>query len=500
VSDSPSSEASVAATANTTRSAQHLVLRNALVSFLGQLVGMPLSMVVSAVMARYLGASNFGELYVAGTIAGFGFMFVDWGHGGVLPAQVARDRSLAGDLLGSSLAWRAVVAAVVYAALGLGCVALGYDRNFQIVLALVSLQCLLQTFASACQDTIRGLERTDVGAVSQIGTQLLAVCLVIPTLLLGGGLRGVLVAQAIGSTIVLGLVLKVLRPVGIPTLKVSGESVRTLLRHGTPFLFFAFAMAAQPNVDAIMLSRLAPPEVVGWHAAARRLVGALVLPASLVVGALYPTLSRLHVEDKQSFVQTARDALRATTVLAVPVGMCCALYREIGIQIFSKTGYAQAHENLLALSLFLVLVYFSMPLGVAILAAGKQRLWAAVQFMCVLVSAALDPWLVPWFQRHYGNGGLGICSSNVASELLMVGAGLVLVNPGVLDRRLVLTVLRTLVAGGVMAGVGYLLRNLSSFLAAPIAVASYGAALWLVGGLDRNQLAQLRRAIQRKKG
>ena len=40
------------------------------------------------------------------------------------------------------------------------------------------------------------------------------------------------------------------------------------------------------------------------------------------------------------------------------------------------------------------------------MAAGRERPWAISQFLCVVVSAALDPILVPWFQAHRGNGGL----------------------------------------------------------------------------------------------
>ena len=42
------------------------------------------------------------------------------------------------------------------------------------------------------------------------------------------------------------------------------------------------------------------------------------------------------------------------------------------------------------------------------------------------MSAVLDPILVPWFQARKHNGGLGICASTVASEVLMLVSGLFL--------------------------------------------------------------------------
>ena len=477
---------------------RRLVLRNALVSMGAQVVGTPLSILLTAVMARYLGASDFGRVYVAWMLTSFGFLVVEWGQSAVLTGNVARDRTAAGALLGTALLWRFVVALVVYGLLTAGSAALRYPREFQMVLALVVAQCLFQTLTSACQDTVRGFERTDIGAYGQVAQQLLAVAFVVPTLWLGGGLRAVLLAQAAGSAVVLLLVARVLGPVGVGRLRPDRDALRVLVIQGTPFLLFGFSMALQPNVDAVLLSKLAPAEVVGWHAVARRLIGALVLPASLIVGALYPTLSRLHAGDRAGYTQTVRSALRATIVLAIPISLSCALYPGLGILLFSRKSYGAAQANLVVLSAFLLLMYVSMPLGISILAAGRQKVWAGAQFLCVVVSSVVDPLLIPWFQSRMGNGGLGVCVASVVSELLMVAAGVWLAPAGIFDRGLVLGMARGLVAGGVMSAVALALSRVWAFGAAPVAVTSYGLCLWAVGGVGKPELALLREALSRK--
>jgi O-antigen/teichoic acid export membrane protein len=322
--------------------------------------------------------------------------------------------------------------------------------------------------------------------------------LVIPTLMLGGRLRATLVAQACASAIIVVLVWRLLAKsaIGVPIFQ--SKALKKLLVAGSPFVVFAVVMALQPNVDAVFLSRFAPREAVGWLAVARRLVGVLVYPAAALNGALYPTLCRLHAEDLDSFRRTLGGALRTATMLVVPLALGCALYPNVGVGIFSHEQFAPAEDNLRILSVFVFLVYFTMILGIGLLASGKQKAWSAVQLLCVVVSVVLDPILVPLFQARNGNGGLGVCISNVASEVLMLVGGVWLAPRGLFGRSLLRELSLALVAGVVMIVLSRLLNSTPALPAALISVIGYFIALWAVGGLETSQLRMVRDVFARK--
>jgi O-antigen/teichoic acid export membrane protein len=473
------------------------VLRNTLILVGAQLIGTPLTILINAFMGRYLGADDLGYAYLAGTLTGFGFLFVEWGQGGVIPAAVAQDRSRASVLMGSALAWKAAAALVVSLLLLGACWILHYSVTFQSILLIVAVQCTIVALSSVCQDVVRGFERTDVAAFGKLAGLLLSVALVIPTLVMGGGLKAVLVAQMVAQLLVFGVVWRLTRRV-VPSVSASRLELRGLVTHGTSFLAFGLALTLQGNVDAVFLSKLTSAEVVGWHAAAQKLQGALVIPASALISALYPTLARLYVEDMNAFRTTASRSLKGTAILAVPLALCCAIYRDVGISLYSERAFAPAGQNLLILSGVLFLVYFSMPLGTALVAAGGQRKWAVVQASCVLVSFGLDPVLIPWFQKRYGNGGLGICVGGVVSEVFMVGTAMVLSPKGIVDRSLATTMVKAGLAGVMMVGVAYLLRGWNPLLAAPPALAAYAGGLWLLRGIEPEQIDAVRGLLQRK--
>jgi O-antigen/teichoic acid export membrane protein len=481
--------------ADDTAATQRLVVRNTLYLSVSQVLAMPLSILTTAIAAHYLGAEAFGYAYLATAICGFGFLAVGWGHENVLPAIIARDHSVAGTALASSLAWRAVMSVVVYVILAAACYLFDYPAELQWALGLTALLITLTLFVAACKDTIRGLERTDIPAYVHFGQQLLAAVLVLAVMVLGGKLRAALLAHCAAAVIVLAAILPTLRPAGVGALSVRWTVVKALFNDGTPFVVFSVAMALQPNIDALFLSKMAPVEVMGWYAASRRLVGALLLPATTLIGALYPTLCRLFANDEASFARTANGALRSVALLAAPVALGCALFPEIGVALFSRKSFRPAEDNLRIMSLLVALVYFSMPLGTAILAAGKQRAWSLVQFLCVVVSVVLDPLLVPWFQHRTGNGGLGLCVASVVSEAVMIGFGIALVPKGIFDRKLTRLLFLTALAGAGMVVAAQIFNPLGPVIAAPLSIACYALGLWLTGAVDKGQVTALVSAV-----
>src|SRR5688572_15012754 len=156
------SEASPPAQAQ--RSTNQLVLRNTLLLVGAKVLALPISVASTAIVARYLGPTEYSHIYLATTFVGFASLFVAFGQTGALPALVAVERPRAGEFLGSALAWRIGSGLLVYAVLALGCWVLDYGAVFQQALALVFAATLITFLAGAALETIRGFDRTDVDA------------------------------------------------------------------------------------------------------------------------------------------------------------------------------------------------------------------------------------------------------------------------------------------------------------------------------------------------
>lgn len=477
---------------------QRSLFRNTVYLTVAQAATVPVAVVTHALLGRYLGPEEFGHIYLASTMCAFAVLALEWGQQGAIPALVARDRPRAGAYLGTSLSWRLAMSLVLSGVLALICKVLGYGSAQQWAIALSFPIAVLSSSAGAFKDTIRGFERTDIPAVAHVAQQFFVLVAFVPVLLLGGRMRAVLLAQMVVVALVVLALRRALRALDVGKLRVERSALKSLFMIGTPFVFFDLAMVLTPNVNATYLSKLAPPEVIGWYGVSQRLIGLLIFPASALIGALYPTLCRLQVEDKVEFGRVSRDALYGTSLLAMPAAVGCGMFPEIGVSIFGSGKFGGAIAHLQVMSVFVFLVYFSMPLGTCILAANRQRAWAIVQCAVVLLSLSANPFLIPYFQDLTNNGAIGTCVTLVVGEGLVVGCGLALAPRGIFNRELAKSLLLAALSGGAMAVVAWLTKPFSLFVAVPAALLTYAIVAWQSGALRAETLEMLKAKVARR--
>jgi len=479
------------------RRASAVVARNMLALVFSQFITTPVSMVVNAVLARSLGAADFGIIYFANTTLLVAFLFVEWGSQ-FLAGEVARHRDRAGELFGAAALQRLAFAAVVLLAIPRASSLLGYDERIRTVLLLCGARMAVGSIGTLCSAIFRGFEKLGWHARTAVFGNVLEAAVLVPTLLLGGRLRAALIAQLVAACVTTLVQIALLLQLGMGRPQWKPRMIPALLQGGLGFLLLDLVVRLQPYVDATFLSKLARPEALGWYSAASRIVGVLLFPVTTLSFAIYPTISRLWAEDRASYAALLRLALRAVAVIGVFAATGTALFADIPVNlIYGAERFGPAAAILRVLAIYVVLVYASILLGIAIAAAKRQLRYAVAQSLCVVVSVILDPILIPRFERLAGNGGLGVSASVVAAEVAMVAAGLILLPAGVVDRTLGTTLVRSLAAALGMGAVGLALRPFP-LAALPLSIAAYACILRALGGLDAQTVDLLRDVFRRK--
>lgn len=474
------------------RSAFHLVL--------GQVATTALAIVFSAALGRHLGAVDFGVFYLITTTMTFAYVVVEWGQSQYVVREAARHPARAGALLGNALVLRAAGAAPVSAAaLAIGW-ALGYDGRTLGLLALLLAAWLPFFLSQGYGSVFRARERMDLDAAVQVLFKALSLAFALAALGLGGGVAGVVLAQGAAGLVALGLAAVEARHIKVPPSRPSVAASLDLLRGGTPILAIGLAITVQPYLDAILLSRLVPPEPVGWYGAARNIMGTLVAPATILGTAAYPRLSRV-ASDVGQLRHELRTALRPLLGVGALAGVGTYLFADLAIGvIYGNRGFGPAGAILKYFSPALFLVCIDVLLGSAILAVGKPKTLAIFKAVNVAACTALALVLVPIFQARTGNGGVGLVVAFGASEVIMFAAATWILPRGTLDRGFAADFLRSLAAGALVLGLFRVLPPIPPLLGVPLCILAFAGAAAAFGLVRRAEIHALVAAVQRRRG
>jgi O-antigen/teichoic acid export membrane protein len=453
----------------------------------GQVATTVLTMLFSAAIARTLGASEFGLLYLLTSIAGFAYVFVDWGHGPYVTREVALRPARSGELIGSVLVVRVLTALMMcVVAVGFTWV-LQYDVRTRFLAGLFIIAWIPQYLGLSYTWIFRGRERMEFDALLQVVLKGSLLIVAVTLLALGGRLLAVILGYAVAGTITSALAVITYRQLGFPSARICRATALELVRDGASILAISLVVAVQPSIDANILYKLVPQEVLGWHGTAWTIAGTLVAPATILGAAMYPRLSRAAA-DSGEFDRVLRTAFRPLFLVAVLGSGGTYLFADFAINvIYGRQHFGPAADILRAFAPALTLIYVDMLFGHAILAVHKAGQLAWAKAVAVIVTTAAEFLTVPWFQAHFANGGIGIVVALACGELVMVVASVILIRHAV-HAGMLTDAIRGLVGGVLAIALMRALPTMSPLLGIPIFMLAFGLISVLVGSVTRADL------------
>jgi O-antigen/teichoic acid export membrane protein len=472
------------------RPARRSLARNAFFLALGQAATTALAIVLAAALGRWLGAPDFGIYYVLMTMSMSAYSLLEWGQALWVVRETARAPERGGELLGTALAFRVAVSIAAVIPLGLLTLALGYGQRMTWLLGLLVLANIPIFLAQGYGVAFRAAERMGRDAAVSVSNKVLILVVALPALAIGAGIPGIIAAQAAAGLAALVMARTLYAGMGGRPLRVSRETARALVLGGFPVLSTAIAGAAQPYLEAVILSMLAPADAVGYFGAARNIIGTLLAPAVIIGTASYPRLARVG-HDAKALPGEVQAALRPVLWLAALGATGTFLFAETAVEIIYGSGFAPAAAVLRFYAPALFLLFIDILLGNILFAVGKVVSFAVVLALKVTMSAGLSLVLVPLLQERTGNGGIGIVLAVTLSELVVMASALVLLPRGTLATRAALDTSRALAAAAATALLFRVLPPISPWLGMPLCIATFSAASWLVGLMRRRDVDAL---------
>jgi O-antigen/teichoic acid export membrane protein len=220
----------------------------------------------------------------------------------------------------------------------------------------------------------------------------------------------------------------------------------------------------------------------------------------ILATATFPQLSRAAGAPDR-FGPEVRNALRPMMLIGALGAAGTYLFAQVAVEvIYGRSHYAQAVPILQVFSPAMFLLFVDIILGRALVALNGAKALAVLKVASVVVSTALDLVLIPWFQAHDRNGGIGVIVAFALSELVMF-AGMIAIMPrGTLRLDSVVEAAKTLTAAGVTVLMLRSIPGLPPAAGIPLTITIFFAVAFAFRLVHRSDLALLHEVVRRPRG
>jgi O-antigen/teichoic acid export membrane protein len=403
------------------------VARNAFNLMLGQVTTTVLGVLFSAALGRMLGATEYGLYFLIASFGGFAYVIADWGQYLHITSEVARQPERSSLLLGTSLVLRAAGGALVIIPSWVAAWAFGYDATtcwYVVAFIAVSVPLFL---AQSYGIVFRARDKMGLDAWVSVANKTALLGFALPALALGNGLPGVLAAQALAGLFALALAMRLYARVTTGPLRFSHDIAVKILAGGGSIFTASLATTSQSYIDAVMLSRLAPPEVIGWYGAAATILGTIVAPGLIICYASLPRLSRAAASSSLFKVE-AKAALRPILWLGALGSVGTFLFAKDAVAIVYGQHFGPSAIIMKVFAFGFPLVFMNMLFFVILFALGRAKSMSVVKAAGVVLTTALELLLIPIFQERAGNGAIGLVTAALVSEFVVFAGAIFLLR------------------------------------------------------------------------
>jgi O-antigen/teichoic acid export membrane protein len=389
--------------------------RNAGWMLLGQGLKLLIQALYFTVVARSLGAQNYGAFVGVVGLVGILLPFASLGSGYLLIKNVSRDNHQFRENWGRALLTTFLSASTLF---GVVVLIAHFLMPASIPMKLIMMVAASDLFGTSiigiCGQAFIAFERMKwtasinvlLSALRLVAALILATVHTNPTALEWGGLY--FASTTVVTLLALTLVLVKL---GIPAFNFKRHAAE--IREGFYFSVSQSAQTIYNDIDKAMLARLSTLEATGIYGAAYRLIDVSFTPVASVVVAAYPNFFRVGVHGILGTLGYVKPLILRALGYATFVAV--ALLVGAGVVPLILGGeYRLTAEALRWLAILPLLKAVHVFLADALTGAGYQALRTAINAGVAVFNVFINMWIIPAYSWR------GAAWSSIASDALLV--------------------------------------------------------------------------------
>ena len=424
-----------------------------------------------ALVARSLGAYEFGQLSLALTLFYTFQILAVAGLKTLVTREVAKHRERTDELLvnGSIVVLATALASMLV--LGIFVRLMGYDASTASVVLLLSAGLIPYALSAICEAVFQGWERMRLIAIANIPVNALKIALSFAVLRMGLGLNWVilLLVSSYVTIVVIEWVI-VLAQITVPRIRFRWSVAVWLARSTITFLGIDGIIAITGSLNVILLSKFRGETDVGLYNAGTQ----LMVPVSLIYGSIvvsvFPLMCRRYEPTLQGIKRIGERVIELMLSVALPTTVGLFLLSRTAISLLYGSGLDRATLSMQIMVWGLILSAMTSILGQVLVASLRERVTLRIVAIDLIVSVVAGVVLI-WQFGYVGAAATALLTRAVDTFLHYQPVAN-LFTPSVM----VAAIWKPAVATGAMAVVYFEMSRHGEFIAAIGCAVAYAMA------------------------
>lgn len=364
------------------------------------------------VIARYLGAADYGVYSFAfAYVALFAFL-IEGGLGTFVIREVSRHKESTGKFLVGSLFNKAWLFAVVLIITSAGIYFLKKDQGVKELIYLFLFAAFFENLANSFIFIFKAHEEMVYVGIYQVAKNFLLICVALFAANTGKPLKQMVLFYAAACFLaLLASAALYWKKFGKIAETFDFRFSMTMMKSSLSFCLYGLLAVFYAKIDTVLLSVLRNDTEVGFYNASFRLIDMLGNVPAIFLTAVLPAMSIAHIKSHDTLRLIFKKVTQLLIIFIVPVSIGTSLLAEEIIAFIYGPGYASSVPALRVLIWAAFFYFISFP-GINLLnATNKQRMNVVFISLVAAFSVSLNMLLI---SRH---GYMGASYTMVISEV-----------------------------------------------------------------------------------
>jgi O-antigen/teichoic acid export membrane protein len=465
--------------------------KNAAWLYGGEVISKIFQIILVIVLARHYGAEIFGHYTFAISFTIMFAMLVDLGINSLIIREVARDRKSASKYLTNVLLVKSVLGIVAFVLIFIVINLLGYPAELRFLVYAFGVYNILFQISEFLKSFFKAYELMHLDSLVRLTERVISTALALYMVYIGMSLMYVAYVFIVSAvlTMLIALVLVRKRIVGF-TKGLSQPFMKKFLKKSLPFAISFALYTVYFRIDVVLINKMQGDLSTGIYTSALQLVEALLFVSILVSMAVFPLLSESYKSMKARALKIYAKTSKLLFLIGVPIVVGTLVLGDRFILLFFGNEYSDAGLILKFLMFFILFHFLNIFNTSTTFAMKRENALIKLLVAVLIIHVVMNIFLI-----HYHSIN-GAAWAKVVSEVIYY-AGLIFIIRPAFTKETLSVLLKTVFVGVVLFVVLKSIEGLNLFWIILIAAVLYGASIFLLRVISKEDIVLLKEIIRR---